>query len=71
MDACDGRRLGHLTVMLFVAEPLFLHRWFLARSRRDPEGTFRFIQRMHRVLLIISLLTVVAAVAGAHGGLLG
>ena len=59
------------TVMLFVAEPLFLHRWFLARSRRDPEGTFRFIQRMHRVLLTISLLTVVVAAAGAHGGLLG
>ena len=52
-------------------DPLFLHRWFLARSRRDPEGTFRFIQRMHRVLLTISLLTVVAAAAGAHGGLLG
>jgi len=55
------------TVMLFVAEPLFLHRWFLERARRDPEGTFRRIERMHRVLLTVSLVTVVGAVAGAHG----
>ncbi|WP_068116804.1 hypothetical protein [Tropicimonas marinistellae] len=59
------------TVMLFVAEPLFLHRWFLTRSKRDPEGTFRLIQRMHRILLAVSLLTVIAAVAGTHGGFLG
>lgn len=59
------------TVMLFVAEPLFLHRWFRERARSDPEGTFRFIRRMHRVLLAISLLTVAAAAAGAHGGILG
>jgi len=57
------------TVMLFVAEPLFLHRWFLERARRDPEGTFRRIQRMHLVLLAISLVTVHGAVSGAHGWL--
>ena len=55
------------TVMLFVAEPLFLHRWFLERARRDPEGTFRCIERMHWMLLAISLMTVLGAVAGAHG----
>jgi hypothetical protein len=55
------------TVMLFVAEPLFLHRWFLERAKRDPEGTFRRIERMHWVLLAISLVTVLGAVAGAHG----
>ena len=55
------------TVMLFVAEPLFLHRWFLERAKRDPEGTFRRIERMHWVLLTISLATVAGAVAGAHG----
>lgn len=57
------------TVMLFVAEPLFLHRWFLARAQRDPEGTFRRIERMHWLLLSISLATVLGAVAGAHGWL--
>ena len=56
------------TVVLFVAEPLFLHRWFLQAAERDPEGTFRRIERMHRVLLTVSLLTVLGAVAGSHGG---
>ena len=55
------------TVMLFVAEPLFLHRRLIERSRRDPEGTFRRIERMHWVLLTIGLVTVLGAVAGAHG----
>ena len=55
------------TVVLFVAEPLFLHRWFHERATRDPEGTFRIAQRMHIVLLSASLVTVGAAVLGAHG----
>ena len=54
------------TVVLFILEPLFLHRWFLDRSRREPEATFNLIQRMHWILLTISLLTVVGAVAGSH-----
>ncbi|MCP9480640.1 hypothetical protein NNA36_01565 [Shimia sp. CNT1-13L.2] len=57
------------SVMLFVAEPLFLHRWFHERSKSDPEGTFRIIQRMHWVLLTLSLVTVLVATAGSHGGL--
>ena len=57
------------TVMLFVLEPLVLHKLFLERARRDPEGTFRFIERMHRVLLLVSVVTTAGAVAGAHGWL--
>lgn len=57
------------TVMLFVAEPLFLHRWFLEQARRHPETTFRCIERLHRALLTISLVTVLGAVAGSHGWL--
>lgn len=56
------------TVMLFVAEPLFLHRWFLARAERDPEGTFRRIERLHWLLLLLSIVTTAGAVIGAHGG---
>ena len=56
------------SVMLFLAEPLFLHKWFLKRGQGDPEGTFRIIERMHWVLLTISLLTVLVATAGSHGG---
>lgn len=55
--------------MLFVAEPLFLHRWFHERAVRDPEGTFRLVLRLHVVLLSISAATVVAGVLGAHGAL--
>lgn len=56
------------TATLFVAEPLFLHRWFQERARRNPEGTFRLIERMHWTLLTLSLITVLGAVAGSHGG---
>ena len=54
------------TLMLFVAEPL-LDRWFAARAKAAPEGTFRLIGRLHWGLLILSLVTIVGAAAGAHG----
>ena len=56
------------TLMLFVLEPLVLHRGLRERASRDPSGTFLLIQRMHWVLLILSLITVAGAVAGSHGG---
>ncbi len=56
------------TFMLFVAEPLFLHRWFRARATDRPEQTFALIQRLHWVLLAASLIVVLGAVAGSHGG---
>lgn len=55
------------TVVLFVAEPLFLHRWFAERAGIDPEGTLRLVERFHRVLLAISLITIAGAVIGSHG----
>ena len=57
-------------LMLFVFEPLFLHRWFIERARLDPESTFALISRLHWALLAMSLLTVAGAVAGSHGFLL-
>ena len=57
------------TFVLFVAEPLFLHRWFHERAKREPDGTFRLVFRLHVVLLTISLITVAAGVLGAHGAL--
>ncbi|MEQ1669835.1 MAG: hypothetical protein ABL893_03160 [Hyphomicrobium sp.] len=57
------------TVVLFIAEPLFLHRWFHARAERDPEGTFRIVHRLHVALLTLSAVTTAAAVLGAHGAL--
>lgn len=55
------------TAMLFVLEPLWLHRFFLERARIDPERTFARVETLHRALLIASLLTVLGAVAGSHG----
>lgn len=55
------------TLMLFVLEPLFLHRWFNARAKRAPGSTFRLVQGLHWLLLVISLITIAGAVAGSHG----
>ena len=57
------------SAMLFVLEPLVLHSWFLRSAAARPEATFRRIERLHRVLLAASLVTVLGAVLGAHGGL--
>lgn len=57
------------TLMLFVLEPLFLHKLFRRHATRNPEGTFRFIHRMHWVLLTVSLIAAAGAMAGAHGWL--
>lgn len=57
------------TIVLFVAEPLVLHRWFHDRALRDPDGTFRLVRRLHIVLLTLSAVTIAAAVLGAHGAL--
>ena len=58
---------GVFTLMLFVLEPLFLHRWWVERAARDPDSTFALIVRLHWVLLGLSLVTVAGAVAGSHG----
>ena len=55
------------TVMLFVAEPLILHRWLHVRAQVDPEATFRLIEKLHLFLLTLSAITVFGATAGAHG----
>ncbi len=55
------------TLVLFVLEPLFLHRWFIQRVRCNPESTFALISRLHWFLLSISLITAAGAVAGSHG----
>jgi hypothetical protein len=42
-------------VMLFVAEPPFLHRWLAARA---PERNFTLVPRLHWALRILSLVTI-------------
>lgn len=58
------------TLMLFVLEPLFLHRRIKERATRDGAGTLRRVVVMHWILLGLSLVTIAGAVAGSHGVLL-
>ncbi len=55
------------SLMLFVFEPLFLHRWYREQAAKDSAATFAWIHRMHIILLLLSLLATFGAVAGAHG----
>jgi protein gp37 len=55
------------TLMLFVAEPLFLHRRLLGRAKVEPQATFKRVERLHRVPLAISFITLLGAVLGKHG----
>jgi uncharacterized membrane protein len=58
------------TVILFVAESLFLHRWLLIQAETGPESTFELVERLHQILLALSLVTLIGAVLGSHGVLL-
>jgi len=53
--------------LLFVVEPLILHRRFAARAEARPDSTFRLMGRLHWGLLVLSALTILGAVAGSHG----
>jgi uncharacterized membrane protein YhaH (DUF805 family) len=55
------------TLVLFVLEPLFLHQWFHEQAVKDSAKTFSLIHTIHKILLALSLLAVMGAVAGAHG----
>src|SRR5579872_5013829 len=55
------------TLVLFVAEPLFLDRWFRRRAAVDPKGTLDLVQRFHWILLALSVITILGAVAGSQG----
>ncbi len=55
------------TVVLFVLEPLVLHRRFREAATKNSKNAFEWLHRMHKLLLTLSLLAVLGAVAGAHG----
>ncbi|MGR5147331.1 hypothetical protein ACQKP8_12395 [Photobacterium alginatilyticum] len=55
------------TLVLFVLEPLVLHRWFHQQAQKNSERAFVWLHRMHQVLLSLSLIAVLGAVAGANG----
>lgn len=53
------------TMMLFVIEPLFLHRRM--KESPTPEADFQRMELVHRILLTASLITFIGAAGGAHG----
>ena len=53
-------------LMVFVLEPL-LHERFQQQARIDPAATLRRITHLHAFLLTLAALTIIGAVAGAHG----
>lgn len=55
------------SLILFVLEPLVLHKLFKKYAGEDPGRTFGIMHRLHWILLIISLITTAGAVAGSHG----
>lgn len=55
------------TIVLYVLEPLVLHKLFRKYAQQNPEKTFNFMHRAHWVLLLLSLITIFGAVAGSHG----
>jgi hypothetical protein len=70
VDARDGRSVGDLRVGLFVLEPLILDRHLGASAIRRPAATFAWLAALHWLLLTLSLITIVGAVAGSHGWLI-
>lgn len=55
------------SLMLFVFEPWFLHAWFRRRAEAAPAATMSLIQRLHIILITLSLIVVFGAVTGVHG----
>lgn len=55
------------TIILFVLEPFVLHKLFKKQMERNPERAFKIIHKAHWVLLTLSLITIIGAVAGSHG----
>jgi len=55
------------TLVLFVFEPLFLHKWFHLHAKVNCDKTFKYLHIMHIVLLSLSLFAIIGAAAGSHG----
>ena len=55
------------TLILYVLEPLVLHKFFKEYAEKNPSKTFSFMHKAHWFLLLLSLLTTAGAVAGSHG----
>ena len=55
------------TVILFVLEPLVLHRRFKLLAIENSDKAFALLHNMHKIFLALSLITIFVTVAGVHG----
>jgi hypothetical protein len=55
------------TLVLYILEPLVLHKLFKKHAWKNSDKTFQFLHKAHWFLLILSLITTAGAVAGSHG----
>lgn len=55
------------SLMLFVVEPLAARRRSRGRGPQHPDTTLTWLQRGHWLLLVLSIITVLGAVAGTQG----
>lgn len=55
------------TLVLYVLEPLVLHKLFKEYAEKNPSKTFSILHKVHWVLLLLSLITTAGVVAGSHG----
>jgi len=56
-------------VMIYVLEPLAIHRLFHDYALRDKDRAFALATWLHAVALAVSAIAIGAGVLGAHGGL--
>lgn len=53
-------------IVLFVAEPLWLHRAFHRWAMAAPDRAFAWVLWLHRLLLLAATITIIGAVTGSH-----
>lgn len=53
--------------LLLVIEPLIIRRTLRRRAAAAPAAVLSRMLRLHRLMLVLSLIAVLAAVAGSHG----
>jgi uncharacterized membrane protein len=56
-------------VMIYVLEPLVIHRRFHDFAMKDKDSAFALAARLHAIALCVALVAIGAGVLGAHGGL--
>jgi hypothetical protein len=60
---------GLFALMVYVLEPMAIHRQFREFALRQKDRAFVLAIRFHAIALLVSAIAVAAGVFGAHGGL--